>query len=245
MKLSRQERDALRESFRKMGPAAKAEHIFTYYKAPIAAVLVVLILLGSAVHHFLTKKETLVCVGLLNVSVGEDVEARLTSGFLTELGLSPSRNRVQLLSDLYVSDDPAAENHEYAYASRMKLLASINSRQLDVVLMNREAYDLFSRSGYLMDLAAALPGQSPELARRLGPALIENEVILEDNALAVQLGEESAYRFISEDSVNGIDLCAFAPFRDAGFTDRVYIGVIANSARPGSAFQYLDYLTSG
>ena len=41
-----------------------------------------------------------------------------------------------MYSALYLSDDPEAENHEYAYASQLKLMGAINAGSLDVVLMN-------------------------------------------------------------------------------------------------------------
>lgn len=41
----------------------------------------------------------------------------------------------------------------------MKLFAAINAKQLDLVLMNREAYDLCFQSGFLMDLSGMADDQ--------------------------------------------------------------------------------------
>ena len=38
----------------------------------------------------------------------------------------------------------------------MKLMGSVNAGRLDLVLMNREAYDMLSKSGYLLELAPLL-----------------------------------------------------------------------------------------
>lgn len=43
--------------------------------------------------------------------------------------------------------------YEYAYASSLKLLALMTDRKLDVVLMDPEACEQFSRNDYLMDLS--------------------------------------------------------------------------------------------
>lgn len=56
MSLSRQERDRLKASFQKMGPADKAGYIWEYYKLPITVGLVALALVCSMVYHEVTKK---------------------------------------------------------------------------------------------------------------------------------------------------------------------------------------------
>ena len=56
MKLTRQERAALRAAFQKMSLADKAEYIYSYYKLPILLGLIALFLLCSTVYQQLTKK---------------------------------------------------------------------------------------------------------------------------------------------------------------------------------------------
>ena len=146
MKLPEKEKAAYRAAFRAMSPAKKAEHILTYYKWPIILGLIVLIVLFSTLHRQLTKKEPVLYLAFLNVSVGEDLEEQLTSGFLDEAGFDGRRQEVYLYRDLYISEDADTLNHEYAYASKMKLSGAISTRKLDLVLMNREAYDVLSES---------------------------------------------------------------------------------------------------
>ena len=158
MKLSPQEKAAHRAAFQAMSPGKKLEHILTYYKAPILLALLLLFILGSVVHRQLTQKEELLYLGLLNVSIGEDLEEGLNAGYLRSAGLDETRQEVYLYRDLYLSDNADVVNHEYAYASRMKVMGAIQAKKLDLVLMNREAYDLCSRNGYLMALDTWLPG---------------------------------------------------------------------------------------
>lgn len=170
----------------------------------------------------------------LNVSVGEDMEAQLTEDYLTYRGLNPKGNEVRLYRNLYLSDNPAASDHEFAYASRMKLLATINSRQLDLVLMNREAYDLCSASGYLLDLSDILDSA----------CLTANQVILEDNAVEYNLNAAQEYTAVTETVYNALELTQLSAFQKAGFSDSVYIGIIANTPRLPESQDYLDYLIS-
>lgn len=90
-------------------------------------------------------------VGLLNVSIGEDTEAELTDRFIGATGLNSKKNEVLLYKDLYITEEAETENHEYAYASKLKVLATINSKQLDLVIMNSEALSIFYENGYLLD----------------------------------------------------------------------------------------------
>ena len=141
---------------------------------------------------------------------------------------------MRLYRNLYLSEDPDASDHEYAYASRMKLLATVNSRQLDLVLMNREAYNLCSASGYLLDLSDILDSA----------CLTANQVILEDNAVEYNLNATQEYTAVTETVYNALELTQLSAFQKAGFSDSVYIGIIANTPRLPESQDYLDYLIS-
>lgn len=234
MKRSPEEIAALRESFRKMDTPHKIEHIYTYHKWTILLILIALYIAGSTAHRQLTKKEVSLYLGLVNVSVGTDLQQTMTDDFLTAQDLNLKKNEVLAYTGLYLSDHPAEEDHQYAYASRMKIMAAVNAKKLDVVLMNREAYDLLSHAGYLLPLN--------NLSDSLTPYLTENEVVLESNAIDVQLNTADEYRIVSESVTNGLDVSTFPLFRDAGFDGTVYIGVIANTLHWDTTVSYLQYL---
>lgn len=235
--MSRTEKE--RAAFREMSLRDKVDHIYTYYKLPILLGLIVLAFVCSTVYRLLTEKETVLYTALLNVSVGEATEARLSDGFIAASGADPQKSEVYLYKGAYLSDDPSAENHKYGYASKLKLMAAIEAQQLDVVLMNREAYDIYAQNGYLLELPGLL---SDSLYRLLEPNLITNTVILEDNAIEYTLGEANQYHAETEQAVNGIDVSSFPLFQEAGFSDAVYLGVVANSPRLPAVTQYIAYL---
>lgn len=234
MQRSPEEIAALRESFRKMDTAHKAEYIYMYYKWFILLGIVVLVILGNTLHRQLTKKNVTLYLGLANVSVGTELEQTITIDFVQWLGQNPKKNEVLAYKGLYLSSDASTEDHQYAYASKMKVMAAVNAQKLDLVLMNREAYDLLSQSGYLLPLT--------ELPESLTPYLMENEVILESNAIDVQLNTAEDYRIVTETVPNGLDVSEFPIFRDAGFDGVVYIGFLANIPHYDTAVSYLEYL---
>lgn len=232
MNISPKERAAQREAFRQMTPAAKLEHIYTYYKWYILLAVVAAVILGSAVHRAMTRKDVVLYTAYVNVAVGQDLEGALHEGYLTEAGLDLRKNEVYFYRDLYLSNDPSPENHEFAYASNMKLMATINAGDLDLVLMNREAYDLLSGSGYLMELDGLFSEDY----------LVSNTVILEDNSIEVSLGQAEEYVAVTEEAVNAIDAAQLPLFAQAGFPDAVYLGIIGNTPRLEACTDYIAYL---
>lgn len=236
MKRTQQEKAARRAAFQTMSPAKKLDHVVTYYKAPILLALAALLILSSVVHRHLTRREPLLYLGFINVAVGEDLEHALTEGFVKAVGAEPSKKEIYLYRGLYLSEDAAVENHEYAYASRMKLMGAVSAGKLDMVLMNREAYDMLSRSGYLLEL--------PAESRVLSPYLTANEVILSDNTIEYQLGEAESHEVVTETVKNGIEVSQFPLFQLAGFSAPVYLGILANSSRLSLDISYINYLLS-
>jgi hypothetical protein len=216
-----------------MSPGKKLEYIWEYYKWPILLTMLVLGILIWAAQRELTKKEPVLYLALVNVTVGEDLEQALTTGYLTASDKNPRRQEVYVYRDLYLSDDADVLNHEYAYASRTKVMGAVQTQKLDVVLMNREAYDLLSAQGYL------LPLDDPAL-----PPLVSNEVVVSDNAIEWQLNEAATHERVTETVQNALAMSDCPLFQAAGFEGNVYAGVIANSPRPAEALRYLQYLSS-
>jgi hypothetical protein len=233
MKLTKEQKAAHRAAFRNMSPAEKLEYIWEYYKWPILLTLLVLGILIWSARRELTRKEPVLYLALANITVGEDLEQTLTTGYLTASGHNPRRQEVYVYRDLYLSDDADVLNHEYAYASRTKMMGAVQTQKLDVVLMNREAYDLLSAQGYL------LPLDDPAL-----PPLVSNEVVVSDNAIEWQLNETDTHERVTETEQNALALYDCPLFRSAGFEDSLYAGIIANSPRAEEALRFLRFIVS-
>ena len=242
MKLPEKEKAAYQAAFRAMSPTKKVEHIFTYYKWPILLGLLALILLGSLLHRQLTKKEPVLYLALLNVAVGENLERQLSEDYLAAVGRDARRQEVYLYRELYLSEDADTLNHEYAYASKMKLSGALSAKKLDLVLMNREAYDILSRSGYLLELPDLLQARESALWEALSPLLQENEIILSDNSVDLLLGNAQEAQRITAVVPNALAVSSFSPFQDAGFDAELYLGIAANSPRQDESLAFLRYL---
>ena len=77
-----------RDTLRSLHGRKKWEHIWAYYKLPIAIVLIVVYILGYAAYRHVTKKEDVLYLGLVNITAGSDLTEQLTTGFAEAQGLT-------------------------------------------------------------------------------------------------------------------------------------------------------------
>lgn len=220
----------------------KIQYIWDYYKLPIVICLIILYIIGYTVHGHFSKKETLLYTGLVNISAGERLTDKLDRGFLNSLDADTSKTDMKLYTGLYLTDNPDDPNHEYTYASRIKIIASIDDEQLDVVFMNKEVFDAFSQNGYLYNMEKLLQDTNPEAMTELKPYLVSNTVILEDNTNDMLLDHSLPYHAVTDEFPMGLLISQKGLLKEAGFEDDVYLGVVKNSPRTDMAIEYIEYL---
>lgn len=236
MRGSEKERAEIKAAFSRMSFRKKLEYIYTYYKLPLFTAEIALIVLITTMVSNATKKVPVLYTAYANVSFGEVLDTKLTSDYLKASGKNVKKQDVYVYRDLYLTEEASGEDHQYAYASKIKVLGAISAKQMDVMLMNSEAYYQMSVSGFLLDLS------DMDLPDSLRPYLASNEVILEDNAIEYRLGEAEEYTSVSETVVNAVEVSEFGIFRDAGISGDLYAGIIANTPRQEESLNYILYL---
>ena len=244
MKLTAEERAERRDAFRRMNFGEKLDYLFTYYKLPVILILLAAYVVGYAAYRRITRREVLLYAALVNIASAEETERTLSEGFLYAYSFDAKQYAMTLYSGVYLTNDASLADHEYAYASRLKLMAAVDAERLDVLLMDREAYDLLSADGYLLELTPDLFQEDPELYQRLAAFLTENAVILEDNAVEHRLNEAEPYRAETVRQGNAVEISRFSLFQTAGYEDSIYCGIVRNTSRLPAAVEYLDYLTA-
>lgn len=254
MKLPREEEAARKAAYKKMRPAEKLDYIVSYYKGQLILICLALFILVWIIVHFAMKKEPVLYLGLLNLSVSDETVELLTKEFLEEQGYNPGKYEVVFYPALYISEDPAAQNHEYAYASQLKLMASLNAKTMDLMIMNREAYDRLSGQRYLADLEVLLapenladrkelPEEDRDILAGLASWLVRNSVILSDNSIEYRLGEAEELIIEEEEHTNALEITHMPRVEGIGFSGDVYIGIAANSERIKECISYIRYLS--
>lgn len=241
MKRTEAEKKKLKKAFRNMTLAQKADYLFTYYKLPAFTAVVVLAVIISSVIHAVTKKEPVLYLAFVNTSVGEELDEKMTGGYISHEEYDPKKQEVLVYRDLYIDDDASVENHQYAYASRLKILGAISSKQMDVALMNRDAYQQMSESGLLMPLDE-IKKDYPQQYSLPEPYITANTVIIDDNAIEYDLNEADTYEAVTEEVNNAVNVTSFPVFRNADMSGDVYMGIIANTTHPRGSANYIVYL---
>ena len=237
--------DKKENHFKDLHGTAKLQYIWDYYKLPIAVICIGLYIVGYMGYRHLTHKETVLYTALVNVNAGETLTEELSVGYLDYLQANPSKKSISLYTELYLTDDEASQYYEYTYASSTKIIASIDAEQLDVVIMDKEAFDAFSQNGYLYNMEDFLMKQAPpQLYLSLQSSLENNIAILEDNALEAGLDPSVSYSAKTVEYPMAVNLSQSNMIRRAGFNDTVYLGIIANTPRMDEVAAYLEYLFS-
>lgn len=220
----------------------KLQYIWDYYKLPIAAICIAVYVIIYIIYGHYTHKDTALYTALVNVNAGENLTDQLSNVFLESQSINTAKNKLNLYSGLYLTNDENSIYHEYTYASRMKILATIDSEQLDIAIMDKEAFDTFSQNGYLCDLDSLLSSEAPKLYKKLKPFLVKNITILEDNSIDLVFDNSLVYKATTEEYTMGLDLSSSPAIHNAGFSETIYLGIIKNTPRKDIVIEYLKYL---
>ncbi len=222
---------------------AKIGYIWEYYKLPIVIICIFLYIVGYLVYGGLTHKDTILYTALVNVSAGETFTEKLSTGFLDCLGADVKKKTVGLYDGLYLTEDESDTDYGYVYASNTKITAAIAGEKLDVVLMDKTAFDMFSKRGYLCNMEQLLIQAAPDLYEELQAELVTNTVIIEDNSIDTQLDSSVTYTAVTDEYPMAVDISQSNLILKEGFDGTLYLGIISNSSHMDTAIAYLRYLT--
>lgn len=221
----------------------RVEYIWNYYKLAIGLFFLAIYLIIYMLFRHMTATVPYMYLGYVNVSAGEDLASALTDDFLSTQAEADSRSCIYTYNDLILSESLSGDDVSYLYASQMKILAAIDAEELDVVLMNKEAFDAFAQNGYLINIDNFLKSYAPSLCDSLSPYIESNLEILEDNASELRFDSSLTYESVTTEYPMGIRVNDLPVFASAGFSDDVYLGIIANAARPEAVSEFLLYIS--
>lgn len=233
------DRQRNRELFRQMSPKEKCSHIWEYYKAAFLLGAILLAILVSVIYTSATRKEPVMYMAYANIQVDDQTEQVLWEDYLIDRGYDTKESEVYIYSNLYLANMPDPENYEQANGSYMKLMALVESEELDIILMTRESYDFVSANGYLLDLRELFSPEDPQVS----PYIVSNMVILEDNTIDYSLGMAEEHIYVTDTVPNALDLSKLDWYQEAGYAEDVYLGIVLNTPRPDICTDYFTYLT--
>lgn len=217
----------------------KLEYLWDYYKLPIFTACLCVYVAGYLLYGHFTKKETFLYAALVNIEAGDELSSELGEGFIDYAGDAGLGEQLELYRGLYLTDDADSEYYGYQEATRTRIVGSIDREALDVVIMNKEAFDMFAYSGYLLDIETFLKDNSPDLYARLGDRIVSNTVLLNRSEASYPSGEVPEE---TEEYPMGLDLSDSPVIMRAGLDGTAYLGIIANTPRAEAIIAYLEYL---
>ncbi len=223
--------------------AAKLGYIWTYYKLPIVIMGIFLYIAGYMIYGRVTHKDTVLYTALINVAANDTFKEELCTDFLDYSGANVKREKVELYDGLYLTGDADEIDNGYVYASNTKITASIAGGSMDVVLMDRKAFDILAGRGYLCNIEQFLFQEAPDLYQELQSMLVENTVIIEDNSLDVQLGSSDSYTAVTDEYPMAVNLSKSELILKEGFDGTLYLGIVNNAPHTDAAAAFLQYLT--
>ena len=222
-----------------MTPKKMLRQILDYYKFPVFIVILVIYVAGYMIYRNVNHKDAILYTALVNVAQDAKLEGLLTTDYLDQVHSGGEKQMVNLYKGWYLTDDEDSEHYQYVYATGMKILASIDAGQLDVVLMNKEAFDAFAQNGYLEELPVFLPD---EMYEALKPYAVKNIEILEDNAEDMKLKLADEYKAEVREYEMGLDVTGLSIFKDKEWDGDIYMGFVRASERKDEILKFTDYM---
>ena len=222
----------------------KIGYIWDYYKLLIFIIALILYGIGYAGYRYATRTYPVLYVDAVNVVAGDDLTGILTDEYVRDPVYS-KRDRVEFQNGMFLSDDPSGPYFAEAHASQIKILASIAAEQLDIVLMNQDAFDAFSQNNYLTDLTELSQRSDLKYADFLSGIsedFRKNLIILSDNEMEASVDPDVTYEAETEEAMLGIDLSRTELFGPDAFPEPVYLGIVCNTPRLDEALKYVAYL---
>ncbi len=139
--------------FKEMSKKQKLQYIWDYYKFHILGVLLLFCIIISGIMRYVNRTEPIIYVALVNIGGSITNDGALTEDYLAQRGNVPKRAEVALYNNLYLTADTSSEYYTYSQASEIKILGTIESKQLDVVIANKEAFDAFTEQDFFSETA--------------------------------------------------------------------------------------------
>lgn len=225
------EKEKEREAFKTMTFKEKVAHIFTYYRIPIIAGVLGLIVLGWALNHYVIHPPKKPSVQMITLSDDglypyTDVMTKVLNERLPQL----VTDRTEILAEAF-DIDPSDSSTSYAYS--MKMVAMCEASNLDLVVGKKDVMLLYAGQGMFGELTSYY--STAELAKMnvLSCGLIED---VDSMGQPTKISEEQPYL---------IELPPIPGMQKMLYTDEpIYVGIPISSNRADNAKIVIDYLLS-
>lgn len=146
--------------FRALSPKAKVQYIWDYYKLRILVIVLCAAAAISLIHHYVTYREPLLNVLMINTLSGNMTTADGFDEFLDACGYDKKESPVSLYGSLYLSED---QNAAVASYQDYEVLATmIAAGDNDIFFGTGDVFLTYAEQGAFQDLSGILSEETFE-----------------------------------------------------------------------------------
>lgn len=140
--------------FRNMTTKEKVEYIWDYYKVHIIVSILVIYLLVSFTNSIINRKDYVLNVALIGKYMDSDRQSEFSKKVTKELIGDPSAKK-QASIDFYRLVKGTNGNLTLDPASTQKLMARMGAQDIDVIVLDKNNFDILAREGAFLRLDKA------------------------------------------------------------------------------------------
>ena len=211
--------------FKALSGKAKVQYIWDYYKLPIFASIFCIAAAASLIHHYVTYREPVLNVLMINSISGPMTTEDGFDEFLDAYGYDKEEFPVSLYGSLYFPEDTQSAAAADSYQNYEILATMIAAGDNDIFFGTGDTFLSYAEQGALMDLSKVL---SPEMFEKY-----EDSMIYSTNS-----GESDPYPCAIEIKDNSW-------LKRSGYYDgSCYFGILFRSENTTAATQFAEFLLS-
>lgn len=156
-----------KEKLKTMGFREKVDYIWTYYRLPIVASVIILCLIVSFVHNIITMKDTLMYSMVINANTYDNAEEendssqpKLFQDYMNVKGYDLDKYQIDVNTTLMFdpAEDPAySDTRSYSVLTTLMMSGTV-----DNVMADKNIFDALANSGFLASLTNYLTPEELE-----------------------------------------------------------------------------------
>ena len=203
-----------------MSTGKKIEYVWDYYRFHILGTIVLVIVFGSIVHHYVTLKTAVLDMIFLNAYTVEDDDEPFAE-FLTEQGYAPNEYEVYLTTSLAYA--LTEDGYQPDYTTLQAISAMFSTGDVDVFAMPPQVFGEYASAGYTMDLSTVFT---------------EDELTAYSDKLVYSTLSETGEQFPAAFNLNGCNWLEEYGF----YAGDYYMAITVNSDSPDLTKEFILYI---
>lgn len=214
-----------KEKIKRMSWQQKIDYFKMYYmKSTIIILIFTVAVIAFGLNYLRSLRDVVISGIFVNVSASEECYSYVTDGYFEFIHGDDKKQRTNLTTDMRIEFSESSPSQEN-YANQMAILAQLTSKEVDYMLLDKNALYAFSKEGIYEDLTTVLTEKQIS-------AWNEFIILAQDNEgnvvpAAIQLKDT----FFSEKYRLNPDEC--------------YLVIIKNGRNKKNMSQFIEYLLDG